>query len=445
LSSHTDQIETIKTEHLVVSLTRKPGCHLKLEISVSPEATQAAYVKAVKAINKEISIPGFRKGKAPDAIVIQRFEPQIKKEWHDILLNTAFSEFLNQTHFYPYASIQKSIKRAEIKSVSKEAGSQLLLEYESRPTIPTIDIEAFQLKPVVTSPVTPKAIEETLHQIQLKLGTWNTITDRPVEEGDFVDLDIEALENHPRSICQDMRFEVAQDHMGAWMRKLIIGKSTNDTVEGISEKEESMPIELGEDFKPTLCRLTIKGIMTCVLPPLDDELAKKVGLQTIDELRPKVEQDLQKRAEDERKDQLRAQIENLLLEKYDFDIPASLIVTQLKETVDHKLVELKKHEHSKEHLQAMAKEIEANAYVELNRAYRLYFLTRKIAEEHNIGVFENELMNEMFKQMMLPEGQGIANQGMNTDEVRSKLFVNVLSKKVLDFLAEKANFIEAQS
>jgi trigger factor len=445
LSNHTDQIETIKTEHLAVSLTRKPGCHLKLTITVSPAATQAAYAKAVKAINKEISIPGFRKGKAPDAIVIQRFEPQIKKEWHDVLLNTSFSEFLNQTHLYPYASIQQSIKRAEIKSVSKEAGAELLLEYEARPTIPTVDTESLQLKPVTTSEVTAEAIEETLHQIQLKLGTWNKITDRPVEEGDFVDLDIEALENPPRSICQDMRFEVAQGRMGNWMKKLIIGKSVNETVEGMSEIEESMPIEAEEDFKPTLCRITIKEIMTSVLPPLDDELAKKVGLQTIDELKPKVEQDLQKRAEDERKDQLRAQVENLLLEKYDFDIPASLIATQIKETIDHRLLELKKHEHSKEHLKTMAKEIEANAHIELNRAYRLYFLTRKIAEENNIGVFENELMSEMFKQMMLPEGQAMVSQGVNTDEVRSKLFVNVLSKKVLDFLAEKANYIEAQS
>lgn len=445
LSNHSDQIETVKTEHLDVILTRKPGCHIKLEITVSPEATRAAYTKAVKAVNKEISIPGFRKGKAPEAMVVQRFEPQIKKEWHDILLNTSFSEILSATHLYPYASIEKSIKRAEIKNVSKENGAQLLLEYEAHPKIPSVDIEAFQLKPVITSEVTPDAIEETFHQIQLKLGTWDKITDRPVQEGDFVDLDIEALENPPRSICQDMRFEVVQGRMGNWMKKLVIGKSINDTFEAMSEKEESMPIEAEESFKPTLCRITIKAIMTSALPPLDDELAKKVGLQTIDELKPKVEQDLQKRAEDERKDQLRAQIENILLEKYDFDIPASLIATQMKETLSHKLAELRKHEHSKEHLQAMAKEIEANTSVELQRAYRLYFLTRKIAEENNIGVFENELMNEMFKQMMLPEGQGIVNQGMNTDEVRSKLFVNVLSKKVLDFLAEKASFTEAQS
>ena len=47
-------------------------------------------------------------------------------------------------------------------------------------------------------------------------------------------------------------------------------------------------------------------------------------------------------------------------------------------------------------------------------------------------------MSEMMKQMMLPEGQGIIDRGMNTDDVRNKLYVNVLSHKVLDFIASKA-------
>lgn len=439
MSKHTDQPqENIKTEHLDVFVTRSPGCYLKLDITVSPEASQAAYAKAVKSVNKEISIPGFRKGKAPDAIVIQRFEPHIKKEWHDNLLNTAFSEFIGKTHLYPYSN-QNSVKRAEVKSATKEDGCRLHIEYESRPTVPNVDVSAIQVDPVQAEPVNEKEIDETLHQIQLKLGTWNKVQDRPVQKGDFVDLDIEALDNPPRSICKDMRFEVAEGRMGQWMMKLIVGRNLNETVEGMSEKEESLTLENPEDFKPTLCRITIKAITTAELPPLDDELAKKVGLTKIDELRPKVEQDLQKRAEEERKDKLRAQVENQLLAQYDFDIPASLIAPQLKETVQHRVAELKKHENSKEHLQQMAKDIEQNTLQELNRAYRLYFLTRKIAEEHNIGVYENELMQEMFKQMMLPEGQALVEKGMNTDEVRSKLFVNVLSKKVLDFLAEKTN------
>jgi trigger factor len=445
LSNKTEQFQTIKTEHLNVALTHQSGCQVKLEINVSPEATKAAYAKAVKAINKEISIPGFRKGKSPEALVVQRFASPVNKEWHDILLNTSFNEFLAQTHLYPYTSVEKSLKRAEVKNASKENGAQLVFEYEANPSIPEVDVSSIQLKRISEDEVTPEAIEETIHQVQLKLGSWDTVTDRPVQEGDFVDLDIEALENPPRSVCQDMRFEVVPGRMGTWMRKLIVGKSINDTVEGMSEKEESLISSSDEDFLPTLCRITIKGIKVATLPPLDDELAKKVGLKAIEELKPKIEEDLERQAEDEKKDQLRAQVEKQLLEKYVFDIPASLIAKHINNITAQKLQELRKHEHSQDHLKSMAKEIETNAFVDLNRAYRLYFLTHKIAEEHQIGVFENELMSEMFKQMMLPEGQGIVNKQMSTEEVRSKLYVNVLSKKVLDFLVEKATYIDSEN
>ena len=144
------------------------------------------------------------------------------------------------------------------------------------------------------------------------------------------------------------------------------------------------------DFKPTLCRITIKSIYKAVLPPLDDELAKKVGLTTIDELKPKIEADLHKRAEDEMKDQMRAQVEDSLLERYHFDIPTSLVEKQRREMVDYKMKELRKHEHSKEHLHAMAKEIEADVAKELDRAYRLYFLTRAKLPKNKISGFTKE-------------------------------------------------------
>ena len=79
--------------------------------------------------------------------------------------------------------------------------------------------------------------------------------------------------------------------MGSWMRKLIIGLNTGDSVEGISEKEPHKH-ENGKDcqeckdeaeghkhpeFKPTRCLITIKGVKKPLLPELNDELAQIVA------------------------------------------------------------------------------------------------------------------------------------------------------------------------
>src|ERR1700728_4484173 len=141
------QPEEIKTDHLSVIMTRKPGCHVKLEISVDPEATNAAYLKAVKSVNKEISIPGFRKGKAPDHLIIQRFEKYITKEWYDNLVNIAFLEFLEHSKLYPFNQGSKSIKKAEIKNATRENGAHALIEYECQPTVPAINFSDIQTSP----------------------------------------------------------------------------------------------------------------------------------------------------------------------------------------------------------------------------------------------------------------------------------------------------------
>lgn len=442
MSNQIQDVETIKTDHLVVSLTRKPGCHFSLEMNVSPEAVQAAYTQATKTINKEISIPGFRKGKAPEALILQRFESQVQREWRDVLLNTAFHEFLTHTRFYPYTSTQKSIKQAQIKTLSKEEGASLHIEYEAAPTIPKVTFEHLKLKPVTLEETTSKEIEETLHQIQLKLGSWNKIEDRPVQEGDFVDVDIEALETPPRSICQNMRFEVASGHMGLWMRNLVIGKKAHETVEGMSELDPTSPESI-ENFQPTLCRITIQGIWTVELPPLDEKLAEQVGVKSIEELRVKIEADLKSRAVEERQNLLRAQVERFLLENYPFDVPASLIAHQLKEVVKHRLKEIQKHEHSKEQLAEITKELEVKVYQELVQGYRLYFLTRQLAEDNHIEVFEDEIRREMFKYLMSSGGKLKEGEESFSDELRSQLLVNVISRKVLDFLVEQANALEA--
>lgn len=425
--------EEIKTDNLTVLLKKDPGCRIILEIGVSKEAAKATHLKAIKAVNKEISIPGFRKGKAPESLVQDQFAKYVKQEWHQILLNTAFQEFVEKTKLFPFSSAQQSIKRAEVKSASLENGATLYIEYEAQPVIPDIDPTSLQLKPVERDTITEDSIEDTIRQIQLHHAKWTPV-ERSVEEGDFVELTIDSLETPGHNICKDMNFEVVPGKMASWMRKLILGKKVGEKVEGISEKEEGEKTHF--EFKPTHCSIEIKKIKTAEVHLLDDELAKKVGLTTIDELRPRVAADLNRRADAAVQDELRAQIEGAILEKYPFDIPASLIEKQRKELFETRSKALPNL--SKEEMAERVKELRQEIQQELEKAYRMFFIARKVAQENGINVSENELMQEMMNQIMQPQGQGIINASMNTEEARSKLFINVLSQKVLDFLATKA-------
>lgn len=431
----TNTPETVQLEHVNVSVTRKPGCIIHLDITVDAEGAKAAYSKAVKSVNKEVNVPGFRKGKAPESVVIQQFGKYIQQEWKDLLANTSFKEFLAKTELYPFTT-DRSIKKVDVKSVSME-GAQISIDYEARPDVPTVSQEGIHLNKITREPITSEEIEETIHQIQLHHAEWTEINDRPIQDGDFVSLTIDTMEEPSRNICNNLRFEVGEGKMGNWLRTLLIGKNPGDTVEGMSEKDDKLPADA--DFKPTLCKIQINKHWTAQLPPIDDALATKVGVASLDELRPRIEQDLNRRADAEVQDQLRAQVEEHLLKSYPFEIPSSLVEAQRKEMLNRQVRKLSEANEAPEAMAGKVRNAQLEIDKELDRAYRLFFISRKIAEENGIQVYEREIMNEMMRQISLPQGQGIIDPSMDSEEARSKLFVNVLSQKVLDFLASKAS------
>jgi trigger factor len=429
----TEQTEQIQTAHTLTTVHRQSGCRLKLEMKVSPEATLAAYLKAIKNVSREISLPGFRKGKAPEALILKQYGKHVTREWHDTVANTAFQEFLQETKFYPFTR-DRSVKRVEVKSASQKEGAEVIIEYEASPNVPEVDKSKIKILPFPRRTISSQDVDERIHALQLHHADWSLVTDRPLQEGDFVDLDIVAIDTHPpRPICAEMRFEVAPGKMGSWMRQLVIGKSAGDTVEGLSEREENEKSE-GE-FQPTQCRITIRAIYTTQLPELNSAFAEKLGVKELSELPPRVEEDLNRRADAEVQDRHRAQVEEQLLSLYNFDLPSSMISDQKRHMVAERLHHLQRSGTMTRPLDEVRKEIEAGVTEELNRSYRLFFLCRGVADAQKIEVFQNEIMDEMGRQMMLSPEQAQSFSNMGAEEMQSKLYVNVLSRKALDFLA----------
>jgi trigger factor len=295
-----------------------------------------------------------------------------------------------------------------------------------------VDLEGFKLQSIAPPDITDEDVEEEIRQFRLSHAHWEK-ADRPVQEGDFVRLSIEIMEDPPRVLGKDLRFEVADNHMAKWMQRLIMGKNVGDVVEGMSENETTSP----SDFKPSLCKIQINAIDTASLPEMTDELVKKAGVETVDEFPSAVKQHLIRRASQSAQNEMRAQMENFLLEKYRFDIPGSFIQKKWKEIVRERLQRTKPADETPEAKKEMKEKIENEVREELQKAYRLFYLTNKIAEDNQLNVTQQELIMEAMRQSMLPP-QDRVNLGGEREEVERALYVNVLSHKALDFLISKA-------
>lgn len=432
-----------KNDNLQVTVSRHPGSKIKLQITVSPLGSQAAYKQAIKTINKEVTLPGFRKGKAPDQFVVQNYKKQVDQEWQDVLVNTAFQEALELVKIYPFG--KNSVQRPQIKEASQENGAQIVIEYEAEPEVPEVNLQELTLKKVEERPLDPKQIEDVIVQIQLSHAKWDDMADQPISEGDYVDLDIDNLDEG-FEICKGTRFAVEKGKMGTWLYNLLIGKRVNDVVEGMSELDHSHAESCNdpthdhshdEDFKATKCKITVKGHQKANLPVLDDELAAKAGAPNVEELKIRIEKSLKKREQDRVKDEQRRQIEKQLTEKYHFDIPASLTKEEIQHRISHALSHINKEGMTEAEYEQKAKEVSSKVVHDLENAYRLFFIESKIAKDHKIDVSQEEIMQEFMNQMVSQE-TSIISQSMQPEEIRSRLYSFLVTQKAKDFLVQNA-------
>lgn len=438
-----------ENENINVTLERKPGCRICLEVTVSPKAVKASRLKAVENVRKEVSIPGFRKGKAPEGMILTKYEKPIEGEWKDIVLNSCLEEAIQLTKIYPFN--KNSVKSASIKSISLDDGAKLTYEYEAAPTIPSVSADNLSIAKIPLKQVTEKDIENTIHDLLLQSGEWQEITDRPVQAGDYVVVDIDNIGDNGHNICRETVFEVKKGKMADWMFRHLQGMKVGDIVEAMSEKDKHDKHDKDckecadgshshdDKFVPTMCRIMLHTIKHVIPHALDDALATKYGATNVADLKEKVKLSLEKRAADEQKDTQRQLMEKEIFNQYPFDIPTSIIQSEVKAAKEAFINRMREQGVSQDKIAKETKTFEAQAAEKYDRDFRLYFLTQKMAQENNIQIDNNEVMEELMRQMWLQQsGQGNIDLASDPKEVQTIIRMRLMAQKALDFFVEKA-------
>jgi trigger factor len=425
----TQEAEVKSNDTLTVSVERQPGCHVKFTITVEPKAVAAAYVKALKNINKEVSIPGFRKGRAPDELIKDRFTAQIDEEMKDIVVQTAFGEALNLTQIYPLKR-EGSVKRPHLQKCSKSEGAQMTMEFETRPEVPSVDVNAIQLQKIDPRQVNQEMIDQALKNLCFHYCEWEEINDRPLQKGDFVDIDVDVLEEPQHQIMSNARVGVNEEQMPQWLLDLVIGMKSGESKEGVDPTPE----------KQVPLKVTVKAAFVGKMPAVDDELAKKLGLQTTEELMKKVTERLEQQAKLEKERLEFNALEQYLSEHYQFDLPETYIQGEAKGRVERHIQKLKDTHIPDEEIKKHLKEIQASIRQQAIHQLQNYFLFHQVATEQHIELTAEDVTQELSNQISLM-ATGESEVDFRSEDVRDHIQAIALQKKIKNYLLEKAVFI----
>lgn len=411
-------------DNVHVVLIHKPACRIEMRVKVSPAIIGSARREAVKAVNKEVVLPGFRKGRAPDEMVLKKFRRDVEKETHSKLAEAAFTEAqkLSKT---PLLNNNAKVT-FDLQKLSDE-GAELVFSFETEPSVPSVDPKRFEPKAFERPQVTEKEINEAIQQMQFFFAEWKAVENRPVQEKDYLLIDLDAIEDDEtvQRVFTSVRFEVSKERMAEWMQKLVLGANVGDVLEGTSEPDAGATEEEKREFKPKKVRLTILQLEEASLPELNDEFAKKVGAKDVDAMRQLVTDMLNRQLDEKARDTLREQVNDFLIEQYAFEIPQSLTMVE-KEHRQRQLFQNPAFRRDWEKMsQEERKSHDEHLTDESTHAVRLFYVSRQIVRNANIGITHKEIQDEAVATLR-SHGQQIP-----VDQIPKEVYALALSKVIL--------------
>ncbi len=304
----------------------------KLTVEVPAEeldkAIQAAYMKQ----KSKISVPGFRKGKVPRAMIEKMYGVEI---FYDDAVNDILSKE------YPKAAQESGLEivsRPSIDVVQIEKGKDLIFtaEVAVKPEVTLGDYLGVPVKKADIS-VTEEEVSAEIEKERESNARMVTVEGRAVEEGDTVVIDYEGFadgvafeggkgENHPLVIGSHAFIDTFEEQL--------IGKHTGDAVTvNVTFPEEYHAPELAG--KPAMFQVRINEVKAKELPELDDEFAQDVSeFDTLAEYRESVHKKLIERKENEARRLKENEVIEKIIEGSQMEIPDAMVQTQAETMVD---------------------------------------------------------------------------------------------------------------
>lgn len=418
-------------------VTRLPQSITQFEVNASALLCGEAKKEAIKEVSKEVTLPGFRKGKAPENLVTKRYAAQIEQEWGRQIGRRALNECEAASSIKPLTNETKvSFK---FKNHSND-GAQLSFQFETFPVIPEVDPRLFTLNSVESNPITSEVVDKMTRQIQMFFASWTDVKDRPIQEGDFVLLSVHDIEKDPyETIFDHVRFEVTKSSMATWMYDLILGHSAGEILEGVSTPDKDASKEDKEALKDKKVRVEINLVQTGVWPELDDAFAAKVGAKNVEELKSNVKQLLEGYGKEMVEENYQQQVASWLISTYAFDLPHQMVVAELNQ----RLREFSQQEEFVNYYHSLSEE-EKKSMIDAmldssKNALRLALLTRQVLAQGKLKVEADEIVEKKLSPLdllMRPLHQ--KSQGLLEASSPNQQYSKLLLKKAATFIMDHA-------
>jgi len=298
----------------------------RLSFDVAVEQVNNEITAAYKQIAKSAKVKGFRKGKVPMAMLEKYYQPQMQEK--------VFTRLINDTYFKALAEhkIQaiSDPKITDSGELEKDKVFTYSAEVEVKPEVVANDYTGFSLEKEQFK-ADPELVEKRLETMQESRTEQKVTTRKKAREGDFVTIDFNGFVDGEAFEGGSADGHVLELGSGSFI------PGFEAQVEGLKRDEEkeievTFPEEYGNKElagKPAVFKVTVREIKEKVLPKLDDDFAKGFGVETLEELKAKIEADCQLQEKNRIDGDLKERLMTALIEKNPIEVPETMVNHQL--------------------------------------------------------------------------------------------------------------------
>ena len=430
-------IKTVETEN--------EGLKRAFMLTIPAQDIDARVDQEVKRIAPQVRMPGFRPGKVPPNLIRKMHGDSLRGDALQTAVQDGVQQLLAENNIRP--ALQPQVELDQSYEPGEDA--KVTVRLEALPEVPAPKIEDLKLDRL-TVDADESAVDEQLKQLASSNKRWNDAPAGHVAAtGDLVVMDFEGeVGGKPfeGGKGEDMSVEIGSGRLIPGFEEQLVGAKPGDTREVNVTFPGDYPVAdlAGKD---ATFAVAVKGVKNAGETAIDDECAKTLGLQSLDQLRGLVRDQQTQELNNLTRTHMKRQLLDQLAERHDFELPVSMV-----EAEHQNILNQLRHEasHEPDPRAALAEiDKEADDYRRIaERRVRLGLLLSEIGAANGIEITQQEMQRLVAQTAAQYDGEDrerflqlVQREPMFAAQVRAPLYED----KVVDFLFSKADVADRKA
>lgn len=365
------------------------SCKKKIFVEVSNEEIKAELAKEFEKIKGSAVIPGFRKGKVPKQLLQKRFGKQIEEEVKQNVITNSYQKAIEENNLTPLGT-------PEFGEINFDLDKPLIFDItmEVKPEFDAKDYKGLKVSKKKIN-ITGKMVDEELKSLSMQKAQLVAVKNGSIKKKDFI-------------ICNskievDGKIVLEEDNNEVYLPGQVVSKVKVPDLEKslLGTKigdETAISIKLDDNFqidehkgKDAELKILINEIKRPKAPKIDDEFAKQFNADSLEDLKDKIEFELENQLKMFVERDVNNQITDKLCEQTSFDLPKGIVNSMAEDMVERYRADMLKSGQPLKEVENIEQKVKAESEESAIKKLKLSFILEDIANKEKIYVTDTEV------------------------------------------------------